>query len=328
MKLFTLENAYLKITLSDFGASWLSCVIKMPNEEREVLVTTSAKNWQKQTAFFGATIGRYANRIANAEYSLNGKTYHLAKNNGEHNLHSGELGGDKVIWKVESHSEQAVKFSYIFADGEEGFGGEVEAFVEYRLTDNELKISFDAKSNQDTPLCLTNHAYFNLQGSENILDHELMISAESYLPVDPSGIPNAPLKKVAGTSFDFRQPKKIGQDLLADDDQKAVKGYDHAFHLAKNRENLTACLAVEDLKMELHTSMPALQIYTGNWLKGQPNLSEGEYEDYAGVALEPEFFPNSVNQPELLQFGGITKARESYHHTISYRFVSDFNHKM
>ena len=320
MKLFTLENAFLRITLSDVGASWLSCIVKMPNEEREVLVTTSAKNWQKQTAFFGATIGRYANRIANAEYRLNGKIYQLAKNNGEHNLHGGELGADKVVWQLESQSEQAVKFSYVFADGEEGFGGEVNAFVEYRLTENELHIRFDATTNQDTPLCLTNHAYFNLQGSETILDHELMINAEAYLPVNASGIPNAPLKKVDSTSFDFRCAKKIGQDLLADEDQKAVKGYDHAFLLAKNSENPTACLAVKDLKMVLRTSMPALQIYTGNWLKGQPDLNGGEYSDYAGVALEPEFFPNSLNQPELLQFGGITKAGERYHHTISYRF--------
>lgn len=320
MNLFTLENPFLKITLSDYGASWLSCVVKMPNEEREVLVTTSAKNWQKQTAFFGATIGRYSNRIANAEYSLNGKTYRLAKNHGENSLHGGKLGGDKVIWKVENVSPQAVKFSYIFADGEEGFGGEVQAFVEYRLQDNELNICFDATASQNTPLCLTNHAYFNLQGSQHILDHELMINAEAYLPVDAAGIPNAPLKQVEGTSFDFRTAKKISSELLADEDQKAVKGYDHAFLLTKNSENPTACLAVSDLKMELRTSMPALQVYTGNWLKGQPNLNEGEYEDYAGVALEPEFFPNSVNQPELLQFGGITKAGENYHHTISYRF--------
>lgn len=321
MNLFTLENPFLKITLSDYGASWLSCVVKMPNEEREVLVTTSAKNWQKQTAFFGATIGRYANRIANAEYSLNGKTYLLAKNNGENSLHGGKLGGDKVIWNVENVSQQEVKFSYTFADGEEGFGGKVQAFVEYRLMDNELTITFDATANQDTPLCLTNHAYFNLQGSENILDHELMINAEAYLPVDSSGIPNAPLKEVDGTSFDFRVAKKIGSELLADEDQKAVKGYDHAFLLAKNSQNPTACLSVPDLKMELRTSMPALQVYTGNWLKGQPNLNDGEYGDYAGVALEPEFFPNSVNQAELLKFGGITKAGENYHHTISYRFI-------
>lgn len=320
MNLFTLENEFLKITLSDFGASWLSCIVKMPNEEREVLVATDAKNWQKQTAFLGATIGRYANRIADAKYSLNGKTYHLPKNNGENNLHSGPLGADKVLWNLESQTPQAVKFSYIFADGEQGFGGEVKAFVEYQLVENVLKIIFDATSDQDTPLCLTNHAYFNLQGSENILEHELCLNAEKYLPVDASGIPNAPLKEVAGTSFDFRKAKKIEQDLLADDDQKAVKGYDHAFQLAKNSENLPACLSVDDLKMELYTTMPAIQIYTGNWLKGQPNLNGGEHNDYAGIALEPEFFPNSVNQPELLQFGGITKAGESYHHSISYRF--------
>lgn len=320
MNLITLENAFLKITLSDLGASWLSCIVKMPKEEREILVTTTAENWHKQTAFFGATIGRYANRIANASYLLKGKTYQLAKNNGDHNLHGGERGADKVLWKVVKQSEQAVKFGYIFADGEEGFGGEVPASVEYQLNGNKLEIIFEALPTQDTPLCLTNHAYFNLQGSNDILDHKLKLNAEAYLPVDASGIPNAALKNVEGTTFDFRTSKSIGQDLLADDDQKAVKGYDHAFLLAKNTENPSACLAVSDLKMELTTSKPALQVYTGNWLKGQPNLYGGEHCDYAGVALEPGFFPNSVNQPELLQFGGVTKGGERYQHTISYQF--------
>ncbi|WP_150539552.1 galactose-1-epimerase [Actinobacillus vicugnae] len=320
MQTFTLENAFLKITLSDFGASWLSCVVKHPKGEREVLVSTSVKNWQNQTAYFGATCGRFTNRIANAQYQLNGKSYLLAKNNGENNLHGGIQGADKQIWQAEPIGPQAVKFSRIFADGEEGFGGEVNATVTYRLHEKQLEIQFDAIANQDTPLSLTNHAYFNLLGGGNVLSHQLTINAQEYLPVAADGIPVLPFKTVEQTGFDFSTPKTIGQDLLKDSDQQLVKGYDHAFKLVKNNENPTAYLSVEDLALELNTSMPALQLYSGNWLAGQPDLNGSYYSDYAGIALEPEFFPDAPNQAELAQFGGISKAGEAYQHHIRYTF--------
>ena len=183
-----------------------------------------------------------------------------------------------------------------------------------------MKIDYDAKASGATPLCLTNHAYFNLSGEKTITQHQLQLNAEQYLPVDATGIPNAHLTAVAGTGFDFRQPKLLGQDLLKDADQQAVKGYDHAFLIAKNNQNPTACLAVDDLRLTLETSYPAIQIYTGNWLAGQPDLNDGHYVDYAGVALEPEFFPNSPNQPELAQYGGISQANEPYQHYIHYNF--------
>lgn len=330
MNLYTLENEHLKLTLSDFGANWLSCQVKLPNEQREVLVTTMAENWHKQTAYFGATVGRYANRIANGRYTLNGKTFVLAQNNGKNNLHGGNIGADKQRWDVEFANAQAVRFCRIFANGEEGFGGEVKATVDYRLNGNQVEIEFNAVSDEDTPLCFTNHAYFNLSGEPTIHQHHLKLNADYYLPVAEDGIPNSSLKAVSGTSFDFRQGKPIGQDLLADEDQQKVKGYDHAFQLppknAKNSQDLTACEpdAVlsndDDLKLELRTTKPALQIYTGNWLNGQPNLTGGTYGDYAGVALEPEFFPDTPNHPEWWQFGGISKANEPYQHFIQYKF--------
>ncbi|WP_373767694.1 galactose-1-epimerase [Glaesserella sp.] len=325
MQLYTLENDHLKITLSDFGASWLSCIVKLPNEQREVLVTTTPERWQKQTAYFGATVGRYANRIANGCYRLNDKEFILARNNGENNLHGGELGADKQLWQVESASLQAVRLSKKFANGEEGFGGEVNATVEYRLNGNQLEIEFNAQSDQDTPLCFTNHAYFNLSNAPTIHQHELQLNADYYLPVGSNGIPNAPLKAVEGTSFDFRKRKKIGQDLLTDADQQAVRGYDHAFRLAKHCQDLTACqpdatLSAGGITLELRTTKPALQVYTGNWLGGQPNLTGGSYPDYAGVALEPEFFPDTPNHPEWWKIGGITRAGETYRHRIHYCF--------
>ena len=321
MQTFILENNHLKITLSNFGASWLSCIVKHPKGDREVLVTTTPARWAEQSAYFGATVGRYANRIANGEYQLNDKTYYLAKNNGENNLHGGEKGASFVQWQVLEQSPQAVKFGYTFADGEEGFGGEVQATTTYRLIDNQLEIRFDAVSNQATPLCFTNHAYFNLANSSNIKQHRLQINASHYLPVGENGIPNGLLKAVENTSFDFRQTKEIEQDLLTDKDQRAVKGYDHAFLIAKDSQNFTACLSVEDLKLQLDTSMPAVQLYTGNWLAGQPRGDAGVCEDYAGIALEPEFFPDSPNHPDLAKFGGISQANEAYQHTICYRFV-------
>lgn len=322
MQLFTLENADLKITLSDFGASWLSCQVKMPEGWREVLVTTTAERWQENTAYFGATIGRYANRIANASYHLNGKQFKLANNNGTHNLHGGNVGADKQQWHAEQLTPQAIKFHKIFANGEEGFGGKVAATVEYCLTENGLNINFTAESDEDTPFCLTNHAYFNLSAEPTIHHHRLQINASYYLPVDEQGIPNAPLKSVVGSGFDFREMKTIGQDLLKDADQLRVKGYDHAFLLAKNTAKPTACtLAVDDLILELCTTLPALQLYTGNWLAGQPNLHGGHYADYAGVALEPGCFPDTPNHPEWWPYGGILRADEQYHQQIQYRFI-------
>lgn len=323
MQQFTLQNEMLNITLTNLGASWLSCQVRMSQGWREVLVTTTPERWEENTAYFGATVGRYANRIAGGRYSLNGQTFQLTQNNGENTLHGGAFGADKKIWQVEEASEQAVCFSTIFVNGEEGFGGEVKAKVTYCLNGSSVEIHFEAKASQDTPLCLTNHAYFNLSGEPTIHRHQLQIAAERYLPVAENGIPNGILKTVAGTGFDFRQPKEIGQDLLRDTDQQRVKGYDHAFDLVKNTPKEPACcLAVEDLSLELSTSMPALQVYSGNWLDGQPNLSGGYHADYAGIALEPGVFPDTPNHPEWWEYGGIIRAGEHYQQYICYRFIT------
>ncbi|WP_277619728.1 galactose-1-epimerase [Muribacter muris] len=327
MNLYVLENDRLKITLADIGASWLSCQLTLENEVRELLVGTTPQNWHRQTAYFGATIGRYANRIAHGRYCLNGQTYQLTQNNGKHHLHGGTMGADKQRWHVEYATPQAVKFSRIFANGEEGFGGEVTATVEYWLTDNQLDICFYAVSDQDTPLCLTNHAYFNLSNAPTIHQHLLQINADAYLPVCQEGIPNGTLKSVAQTGFDFRSPKPIGQDLLRDADQQCVKGYDHAFLLAKKSADLAACppdavLSADNIRLEIRTTQPALQVYTGNFLNGQPNYTQGTYPDYAGVALEPGVLPDTPNHPEWQILGGISKAGEIYRHHIQYRFIT------
>lgn len=322
MHLFYLNNHDLRLTFSDWGASWLSAKVNLSGEWREVLTTTSPSLWQQQTAYFGATIGRYANRIANACYQLNNQRFQLNANNGVHNLHGGVIGADKQPWQVEKVTEQAICFHKIFANGEEGFGGEIHAWVEYRLHHHSLYILFEATTDQDTPLCLTNHAYFNLSGSPTILQHQLRINADYYLPVNSQGIPNAPLRSVTNTGFDFRTFKTIGQDLLQDKDQQAVKGYDHGFLLAKRGLNTSACtLLVDDLQLDLFTTKPVVQIYSGNWLAGQPNLNGGQYPDYAGIALEAGYFADTPNHPEWWHMGGITSAQTRYQHQTIYQFT-------
>ncbi|QLB20224.1 galactose mutarotase [Vespertiliibacter pulmonis] len=336
MNIYTLENDFLRIKLIDFGASWLSCQVKFANEEREVLVTTNVENWHKQTAYFGATIGRYANRIENGRYYLNGEMFNLTPNNGKHTLHGGVIGADKQVWAVDFFDTQAVRFAKIFADGEEGFGGEVTATVEYRLNGNQVEIEFNAVSQQDTPLCLTNHAYFNLSGEKTIHQHFLQLNANYFLPVTAEAIPTGQIKSVEKTSFDFRVGKLIGRDLLADHEQKQVKGYDHAFLLhsskpslgqikSKKDFNLTACdpnaiVQAGNLRLSLYTTKPALQLYTGNWLGGQPDLQGNAYVDYAGIALEPEYLPDTPNRSQWWKFGGISRANEPYYALTYYKF--------
>lgn len=338
-KVFTLENSQLKITLTDWGASWLSCLVKMGQTQREVLVSCPLTEWHKQTAYFGATIGRYANRIANARYRFKEKTITLSQNQHQHQLHGGIQGADKQRWQAEILSPEAVKFSRYFADNEEGFPGNLMMSVEYHLIENQLIILFQGQCDQDCPINFTNHAYFNLQQSDHILDHQLQIDADVYLPVDQEGIPTTGLTAVAHTGFDFLQLKAISQDFLKDSDQQKVGGYDHAFLLShphiwqKNGDLMPQILTAKPVatlisadnkvSLELSTSKPALQIYTGNFLGGQPKTLQQSHQNYAGIALEPEFLPDSPNHPEWWHLGAITPANQLYQHFIAYRFSTN-----
>lgn len=325
--LFTLQNAQgMRAQFTDWGATWTSCCVPVNGELREVLLGCKLEEYPIQQAYLGVSVGRYANRIANAQFTLNDKTVTLTANQGKHQLHGGVNGFDKHRWALEKCGENFVCFSLHSVDGDQGFPGNVDMTVTYTLTEeNSVKIEYAGKSDQDTPLNLTNHAYFNLndaQYGKDVREHLLQLNADYFLPVDSEGIPNAPLKAVDGTSFDFRREKSIGADFLKEE-QQLTKGYDHSFLLSGEPQKTAAILTALDrsLRLEISTSQRALQVYTGNYLGGTPNRNGGEYADYAGVALETQALPDTPNHPEWQYYGGITKAMEAYCHWTKFKFV-------
>ena len=326
-QLFTLQNTQgMRVQFTDWGATWTSCCVPVNGELREVLLGCKLEAYPVQQAYLGTSVGRYANRIANAQFTLNDKTVVLTANQGKHQLHGGVSGFDKRRWALEKCGENFVCFSLHSADGDQGFPGNVDVTVTYTLTEeNSVIIEYAGKSDQDTALNLTNHAYFNLndaQHGKDVREHLLQLNADYFLPVDSEGIPNAPLKAVDGTSFDFRREKSIGADFLKEE-QQLTKGYDHSFLLSGEPQKTAAILTALDrsLRLEISTSQPALQVYTGNYLGGTPNRNGGEYADYAGVALETQALPDTPNHPEWQYYGGITKAMEAYCHWTKFKFV-------
>ena len=231
----------------------------------------------------------------------------------------------KAYLAMEKCGENFVCFSLHSADGDQGFPGNVDVTVTYTLTEeNSVIIEYAGKSDQDTALNLTNHAYFNLENAEQGTDvrhHRLRLNADFYLPVDREGIPNSPLKHVVGTSFDFRVAKPIQQDFLQGE-QLATKGYDHSFIVNKAWQKPCVLLSSpnDDLHLEVLTSQAALQVYTGNYLGGTPTRHGTQYADYSGVALETQCLPDTPNHPEWQNYGGIVKAGEEYYQWTEYRF--------
>ncbi|MCX2961126.1 galactose-1-epimerase [Rodentibacter caecimuris] len=313
------------IKLMDWGATWLSCQVPVNGELREVLLGCKVQDYPNQQAYLGASVGRYANRIANAQFELNGETIQLAVNQGKHQLHGGN-GFAQRRWEIEKCGDNFVCFSLNSADGDQGFPGNVKVTVTYTLTeDNSVKIEYEGLSDKDTALNLTNHAYFNLENAEqgsDIREHSLRLNADFYLPVNHEGIPNSPLKHVVGTSFDFRLIKPIKQDFLQGD-QQVTKGYDHAFVVNKAWQKPCVLLISpnEDLRLEVRTSQAALQVYTGNYLAGVPTRSGEEYGDFAGIALETQCLPDTPNHPEWQNYGGIQKANERYYQWTEFKFL-------
>jgi len=250
---------------------------------------------------FGALIGRYGNRIANAQFSLDGETHQLAANNGKNSLHGGVKGFDDVIWEPEVIScdiRAALQLSYLSPDGEEGFPGNLKVVVTYELLMDQLFITYEAETDKATPVNLTNHAYFNLSGEGTILDHMLYINASRYTPVNEELIPTGEIANVEGTPFDFRKPTVIGERF----DQLTGEpvGYDHNFVLDESDEKLTLAAKAMDPKsgryLEVSTTEPGVQFYTGNFLDGSLSSGDFTYVQHAGFCLETQHFPDSPNQ--------------------------------
>lgn len=329
-KVFQLKNANgMLATFMDIGATWLSCQLPVKGVHREVLLgTNTLEKFNKAHGYLGATVGRYANRINKGRFKIDGESYQAEVNQGGNTLHGGRIGFDKKRWVVESVSPQKLVFSLVSEDGDQGFPGQLMVLLTYELTDNnQLQIHYRAKTDQPTLVNLTNHAYFNLMGAESgedCLSHVLSINASQYLPIDDTGIPLGQLAPVEDTSFDFRSPKLLAQDWMSDEQQERVSGYDHSFLL--NRECLTGeCAATVTspdslLTMKLFTTKPAVQLYTGNFVAGNPNRGEGVYESHAGVALETQYLPDSPNHPEWPQGDIILRPKEEYFHSTAYQF--------
>jgi aldose 1-epimerase len=278
---------------------------------------------QKGNPFFGALIGRYGNRISQAKFTLDGKPYTLAANDNGNTLHGGNKGFDKVVWNAEKLAgDSSLKLSYISKDGEEGYPGNLNVEVLYTLTaDNALKIDYTATTDKPTPVNLTNHCYFNLSGGKDstILNHRLTLNADQYTPVNAQLIPTGKLDKVAGTPMDFTKEKPIGQEI-----SQVKGGYDHNWVLNKTGERLTKAATLYDSTsgryMEVYTTEPAIQFYSGNFLDGTLTNTKGgqKYVKYAALCLETQHYPDSPNQPTFPNT--ILKPGETYKQTTIYRF--------
>lgn len=329
--IITLDNgAGMVVTLMDWGATLLSARVPVADgSRREVLLgCASPQHYLRQTAFLGASVGRYANRIANSRFRLDGETVQLTPSQGKHQLHGGPQGFDKRRWRITGHNQQEARLALDSADGDQGFPGNLHVDARFHLTaDHRITMEYRATTDKACPVNLTSHPYFNLDGRRSdVRDHKLQLLADAWLPVDESGIPVNGLKAVAATSFDFRSPRSIRADFLRDADQRKMKGYDHAFLLrAKGEVNsLAACLWSRDekLQMRLYTSAPALQFYSGNYLATTPSRESQPWDDWQGVALESGFLPDSPNHPEWPQPDCILRPGAEYLSLTSYQFIA------
>lgn len=307
---YILKNAQgMQVSIITYGAiitEWTA-----PNNlgkyENIVLGYDSLKRYEEGSPYFGAVVGRYGNRISKGKFSLDGKEYKLAINNDPNHLHGGNKGFDKVVWKaskVETDTSASIALHYLSKDGEEGYPGNLKTTVVYTLTDNnELAVRYTASTDQKTVVNLTQHSYFNLSAdfSKTILDHEIMLDAGYYLPVDDGLIPTGERRSVEGTPFDFRQPKAIGLEIGAENEQIfRGKGYDHCWILNDTpglRKVASAYEAKSGRFLEVFSTEPAIQFYTGNFLDGTlPMRQGGTYQQRTGFCLETQHYPDSPNQ--------------------------------
>lgn len=334
VEVFTLRNAQgMEVRFMTYGGIILT--LKVPDREGRFEDVTlgydSLAGYLQESPYFGALIGRYGNRIARGRFTLDGREYVLATNNGPNHLHGGDRGFDKVLWRAEpfqNDSSVGAVLSYTSPDGEEGYPGTLQARVTYTLTNsNALVFEYHATTDQATPVNLTQHTYFNLagDGERDILDHRLTIPASRFTPVDSTLIPTGELRGVQGTAFDFRQPTAIGARIAQADEQlRFGGGYDHNWVLDREPADelqLAARLAepTSGRVLEIYTTEPGLQFYSGNFLDGSLTGKGGRvYEHRYGLALETQHFPNSPNQPSFPST--ILRPGEEYRSRSVYRF--------
>jgi aldose 1-epimerase len=331
VEIYTLRNTNgIEARIMTYGGTLVS--LKVPDRDGNfgdvVLGCDSVEAYQKQSAYFGALIGRYGNRIAKGQFTLDGKTYHLDVNNPPNSLHGGTNGYDKVVWTakaVPTDSGPSLELTYVSKDGEEGYPGKLKIKAVYKLTDdNSLRIEFTATTDKDTVVNLTAHSYWNLLGKGNILDHLVTIPADKFTPVDENLIPTGELRPVDGSPFDFRTPTRVGARIEQVNEQiKFGKGYDHNWVLNKEPGKLDvvgrAWEPVTGRTLEVLSTEPGVQFYSGNFLDGTVTGKGGwVYQFRDGMCFEPQHFPDSPNHPDFPST--VLKPGETYHNIIEYKF--------
>ena len=325
--LYTLTNSRgMRVRLTNYGAITVS--VEVPDRDGKLADVTlgfdAFDDWLGNASHFGATIGRYANRIANGRFTLDGKEYVLATNNGPNHIHGGVVGFDKVLWQgqpVRRPGAIGVQFTYLSKDGEEGYPGNLNVTAVYTLSErNEYKAEFTATTDKPTIVNLANHTYWNLTGdpSGDVLGHVVMLTADRYTPVDEGLIPTGELAPVAGTPMDFTKPMTIGSRIA-----QVPGGYDHNYVLRNQGGQVALAARVEEPTtgrvMEIWTDQPGVQFYTGNFLNGAKGKGGVAYNRHAGFCLETQHYPDSPNRPQFPSV--VLRPGQTYRHVMVHRFL-------
>ncbi len=325
--LYTLKNQNgMVAAVSDFGATLVQ--IQVPDKDGKVqdvvLGYDDVKGYEAGTLYFGATVGRVANRIGKASFELNGKTYQLTQNDNQNSLHGGRDYYNYRMWETEEVDDNHVTFLLHSEDGDQGYPGNVDIRVTYTLTEeNEVKIHYVAVPEEDTLLNLTNHSYFNLSGngSGTVLDQEVMICADAYTRADAESIPTGEIVPVEGTPMDFRQMKPIGKEIEADYEALHLGGgYDHNWVLNGIGTRKVAAMHSEatGITMEVYTDLPGMQLYTGNFIVRETGKNGAIYEKRHAACFETQYFPDAVHKDHFQ--GPVVRAGETYDTTTTYKF--------
>lgn len=331
--LFTLDNGKMRAKVSEYGAILTSVQVPDSKGKLEDVVlgfdkfdTYRSKTYLADNPYFGGIVGRYANRIGEGMFTLNNRTYNCVVNNGPNHLHGGTVGFDKKVWdgeKVKIDGKEGVRFTLNSPDGEEGYPGTVEVSAIYTLTEkDELVLDYEAVTDDDTHINLTNHSYFNLNGAKSdVKQHILQINASQYTVSDDTNIPTGEIGSVEGTPLDFRTPRKIGERI-----DELKEGYDHNYVLNNNRKLVHAAVLKDEesgRQMDVYTTEPGMQVYTSYFLSDRlPNRAGGKYKQFYGVCFEAQHYPDSPNKPEfpstLLKPGEIYNQKTIFQFSVNH----------
>jgi len=337
VSLYTLKNqSGMEVKITNYGGTVTSIKVKDRHGNFGDVVlgfdTLDGYVAKTNTAYFGAVIGRYANRIAHGAFSLDDHEYHVPTNDGPNALHGGLRGFDKRVWDAKDVSTSkgpALELHYLSKDGEEGFPGNLSVTVRYSVSDkNDLTIDYAAETDKDTVLNLTNHSYFNLSGPGHgdILNHKLTLAADRFTPINENLIPTGEIRSVAGTPLDFRKSTTVGSRINSDDQQlKFAKGYDHNFVLNRSGDSLVMAAKVEDPDsgrvLEVFTTQPGIQFYSGNFLNGSVHGIGGAYNFRSALCLETQHYPDSPNHSNFPSV--VLRPKQRFHQVTVYRFSTE-----